>query len=138
MTTKQKVLIIVVVALGLVAMACSCDLGNIAGGGGGGTISYGSTVSGNINFEDEEESWTFNGAAGDMVTISMTGSGSFDDTYLELYGPDGNEVAYDDDSGDGLSSLIYDFPLPQSGAYRIVARAFGSDTGPYTLTLTAR
>jgi hypothetical protein len=125
----------------LIAIACTCDISSLTGGmggGGGSTISYGQTVQGRITNVGDEEVWTFNGNAGDLVTISMVGQGSFDDTYLELYGPGGNEVTYDDDSGSGLFALIQDFQLPQSSTYRVVARAFGSDTGPYTLTLTAR
>lgn len=102
---------------------------------GGGSLTYGQTVQGTIDRTGEREEWTFEGRADDAVRISMVGLGSFDDTYLELYGPDGEELVRDDDSGEGLFALIDGYVLPETGTYTIVARAFGSDTGPYELSL---
>jgi hypothetical protein len=139
MNAKHRRLVIILVLLVLAAMACTCDLAGLtSGAGSGGSISYGQTVQGRIASPGAEESWTFNGTAGDTVTISMIGQGSFDDTYLELYGPGGNLLTDDDDSGDALSALIGYYVLPQTGTYRIVARAWGSDTGPYSLSLVGQ
>jgi len=101
---------------------------------GGGTIAYGETVEDELA-QGDRDSWTFAGTAGDQVTISMEGVGSLTDTYLELYGPDGNELIRDDDSGEGFFALIENFTLPETGSYRIVARAFGGGSGPYRLIL---
>ena len=83
----------------------------------------------------ERDYYRFAGQAGDIVTISMTGLERFADTYLELYGPDGILLATDDDGGEGLAALIDGFRLPTDGTYRIVARAFSGERGPYELTL---
>jgi hypothetical protein len=135
MDAKHRNLMMGLVLLALVAMACTCAIPGLTSGGAGGGLSYGQTVQGQINNIGDEESWTFNGTMGDIVTISMVGQGSFDDTYLELYGPGGNLLTQDDDSGSGLSALISYYTLPQTGTYRIVASAFGSDTGSYSLSL---
>lgn len=98
-----------------------------------GPLSYGIVVSGRASDEDGEE-WTFNGQAGDSVTIAMNGI-TLGDPYLLLFGPDGAVEASDDDSGPGLNSIISDFTLPSSGRYTIVARGFGARTGTYNLAL---
>lgn len=98
----------------------------------GSSIAFGDTVTGTLN--QTQDSWTFEGSAGDSVTISMT-STDFD-TYLELYGPDGQVVTTNDDGGQGLNSLIENFVLPANGTYTIVARSFANaGTGSYTLSL---
>ncbi len=74
----------------------------------------------------------FQGAAGQTVTISMTGGF---DTFLNLIGPDGTVVASDDDSGGGTNSRIV-LRLAAAGAYRIEATAFSATgLGAYTLTV---
>lgn len=100
----------------------------------GGSVNYGEKVQG-LLVEGEREVWTFEGSAGDKVTISMVGLEGLTDTYLELYGPDGTLLAFDDDSGGNYSALIGEYELPQSGVYRIVARAYGGETGSYELSL---
>jgi cobalamin biosynthesis Co2+ chelatase CbiK len=99
-----------------------------------GTIEFGQTIRGNL-VSDREDNITFRASAGDRVTIDMV-SDAFD-TYLILIGPDGAEVARDDDSGDGFNARIENVALPQSGIYTIVARGWLlSASGPYDLTLT--
>ena len=99
-------------------------------------VRYGETISGHLTERIREEWWMLEGQAGDEVTISMVGLGDFHDTYLELYGPDGTVLTNDDDSGEGFFALIEHFHLPETGTYYIIARAWGSDTGQYELTLT--
>jgi hypothetical protein len=103
---------------------------------GGGSLGYGDTVLGTLDWPGECEEWQFEGQAGDIISISMTGQGALYDTYLELYGPDGSELARNDDGGGGFSSLIGGYRLPEDGEYLIIARAFSSEIGPYELTLT--
>ncbi len=102
-------------------------------GGSGGSIAYGQSVSGTLN--ENQQLWTFTGTEGDVVTIAMTSSDF--DTYLELLGPNGQQVAFNDDGGQGLNSLIENYTLPTSGTFTIVARSFGNrGRGNYTLTLS--
>jgi hypothetical protein len=99
-------------------------------------ISYGEMLYGELTESVRQQFWSFEGEAGDEISISMEGLGLFNDTVLELYGPNGERLTYDDDSGQGLFALISGFFLPETGSYRILARAYGSDIGEYTLTLT--
>jgi len=60
------------------------------------------------------------------------------DTYLILRGPDGEEVARDDDGGAGLNSRIEDVELPSTGQYTIVATSFWENSQfPYQLSLSS-
>ena len=52
-----------------------------------------------------------------------------------LYGPDGGELARDDDGGDGLNSWL-EFQAPAAGAYYVEARGFTEDAaGRYAINL---
>lgn len=102
---------------------------------GGGSLEYGDTVQGSLDWPGEREEWRFDGEAGDVISVSMIGLGSFGDTYLELYGPDGRELTRNDDGGGGLSSLIDGYVLPEDGEYLIIARAYSNEIGLYELAL---
>ncbi|MCX7854669.1 MAG: hypothetical protein N2556_01600 [Anaerolineae bacterium] len=99
-------------------------------------IAYGQTLSGTLTADFPYGYWTFEGAEGDTVTVSMVGVGDMD-TYLELYGPDGVMLMTDDDSGGNYAALIADYALPKTGVYRVVGRSLG-EPGPYTLSLTKK
>ncbi len=96
-----------------------------------GSIEYGQTVNGRVR-DFGGDAWTFQGEAGDNVTINM--EGDFD-TYLVLTDSDYRQLTYDDDSGDDLNSRIISFNLPRDGTYIIVARGYNGRTGGYSLTL---
>jgi hypothetical protein len=81
--------------------------------------------------------YTFNGQTGDVIEIRMTrGAGSELDPLLILLGPNGQEVARDDDGGGSRNAYIRSLTLPASGVYTIVATKFGTAGGDFTLTLT--
>jgi hypothetical protein len=83
--------------------------------------------------------WLFEGESGDIVTISMIALDDDLDAYLELFAPDGEQVATDDDSGGGFNAAILEFELPLTGTYRVVARSYSEySTGEYELTLTGQ
>jgi hypothetical protein len=98
-----------------------------------GHLRYGDTVTHEVTSASGDW-WTFDGAAGDRITIALDSSAF--DTFLELYGPDGAQLAFDDDSGPDLNSLIAGFTLPTAGTYIIIAKAYAGEGGPYTLSLT--
>ncbi len=104
-------------------------------------IAYGDTVSGTISNAAYEVVYSFEGQAGDVVTITMTRTDDMLDPYLALYDayPSQNPLAFDDDGGGDLNARIAGFSLPAPGTYYIVATRFGRDvgttTGGYTLTL---
>lgn len=68
--------------------------------------------------------------AGDQLFVSMS-SEDFD-SYLTLRGPDGQDIAYDDDSGEGLNSALA-FAVPSAGTYSIVASSYSGSAGTFTL-----
>ncbi len=102
----------------------------------GGEISYGQGLSGALTFSGQEDVWTFEGRAGDVVTIMMKGVGL--DAYLQLLDANGAQLANNDDApGTGsLDARINRVRLPADGTYTIVASSFRSNSyGPYRLLL---
>lgn len=99
-----------------------------------GEIEFGEIVEGNVETEDGDL-WTFTAQLGQIVTIELNGA-SLQDTYLELYDPQGWLETSDDDSGPEYSSMIEEYILPHEGTFSIVARGYGGETGTYSLELT--
>jgi hypothetical protein len=101
----------------------------------GGVIEYGQTVREALA-EDAGHGWFFEGSEGDVVTIAMRALDEDLDSYLVLYGPDGQLLTEDDDSGEDLDALIEYYELVADGTYRIVAQgAVYGATGTYELAL---
>ena len=107
---------------------------------------YGDTVGGEITNRQPQQVWTFSGAEGDVVTITMiaTADDYSLDTRLYLYtledfDDNGEPLAQNDDASnpeiEGLNSQIEVFELPDDGEYIIVATRLGDGVGEYTLTL---
>ena len=81
------------------------------------------------------DEWIFFGQAGTSVQIQMTSSHF--DTYLEVFGPLGDLIAFNDDHV-GTDSFV-SVQLCETGAYTIYARSFGygnSQSGEYSLLLS--
>lgn len=97
-------------------------------------IEYTQRIEDELTADQTSIDYRFTGSAGDTISIFM-GADTFD-TYLFLYGPDGTELAYNDDGGGNLDSLIGPFTLPETGEYVIQANSFSrSATGEFFLTL---
>ncbi len=80
--------------------------------------------------------WLFEGQAGEIVSISTLALDEDLDTYMELFSPDGEQVATDDDGGEGSNAAISEFSLTHTGTYRVVARAYNEEqAGEYEITL---
>lgn len=95
-----------------------------------------SEVEGTIEFNREIDLYTFEAVEGDFVTVSMvaTGNQQFQnfDAELSVDGPDGSQVAYNDDFN-GLNSQV-SFDVFEPGEYTIRARSLGGCcTGDYVL-----
>lgn len=79
---------------------------------------------------------TFSANAGDVITIGTDADGTpTADTYLQLYADDcATVLAFDDDGGPGLFSLISNFNAPYTGNYYAHVRGFSTTTtGLYLL-----
>jgi len=106
-----------------------------------GQIAMNSEVSGILTETDARlndgsvyQAWRFHGTQGQMVQIDVMSSAF--DAFGILEGPAGNEIARDDDSGDGLNARI-SVALPVTGNYRIIANTYRQgQSGAYTLRLT--
>jgi|GEM_PF-1377436 len=86
----------------------------------------------------EDMLWTFTGAAGDIVTISLTGANESFDPYLTLMDRIGHVLGENDDSGEGWNGYdarIQNFVLPTTGDYLVRVGRPGS-AEPYTLSIT--
>lgn len=78
--------------------------------------------------------WTFNGTAGDEVTIEMH-STAFD-TYLLLLDPDGLPLTDSDDLAHTATDSKMTFTLTANGTWTVVANSLAaSKTGDYTISL---
>lgn len=104
-------------------------------------IVVGDTVSGQLSNDDRrndqrstfEDRYVFEGVAGQTVIVRMQAQW---DSYLFLYGPDGQLVMSDDDSGGNLQARIVT-TLATSGPFTVVATSFSENTGPYTVSVAA-
>ena len=102
-----------------------------------GQINYGDSRHENLGL-NEQQTYTFNGNAGDRVIITMTADNTDQlDTFVALYGPENRQIASNDDDGSSFNSLL-EFQLPSSGTYTILAQAFGSGSGFYDFQLQRR
>lgn len=100
----------------------------------GSDIVIGESVNGELAGNTTADSYTFEGEAGQTVSISVT-SDAFD-TFLILTGPNGAQLLTDDDSGGNLNALIESYALPDNGTYTVTVGSFdGTGRGVYTLTL---
>jgi hypothetical protein len=118
---------------------------NVSATSDGGTdlrsIEAGQTRQGELDESDPQAAFmrgyfepvTFDGESGQTVTIDMTSQG---DTYLFLYGPDGNRIAANDDY-EGLDSRI-ETTLDSDGEYTIIATSYDEEAVfDYELSLEA-
>lgn len=105
-----------------------------------GSLKYGDKVSGTIDDSAGVINYTFEGSAGDVVTITMNVDTGSLDPFLRLLAPDGTIAAENDDAASGTrNSAIEAFTLPEDGTYTIAASRFqgelGGTVGDFTLTL---
>lgn len=88
----------------------------------------GQAVSGSISVPGEQDTFTFDANAGDVITIRpiTTDNQLLILFYLELYAPDGSEIASD--------FFYIDQALPASGRYTLILKEyFGKKTGSYSI-----
>jgi hypothetical protein len=110
----------------------------------GESIAYNETITGIIDNNTPELAYTFEGEAGDTVTIDMRVANSNNnlDTFVILVGPDGQELASNDDVDLATTnSAIIDFTLPADGTYTVIATRFegpdGLSSGEFALTVSS-
>jgi len=96
-------------------------------------IAYNEIKEGALTEPTTPDEWVFNARAGERVNIVLN---SLFDSYLELFDPDGELLASNDDSGDNLNSALFDVQLNKTGPYAIIVRGYDGQMGSYALALT--
>ncbi len=93
------------------------------------------TTGGLLSTESPQHVYTFQGDAGEWVTLELYRLGGTLDPVLTLYDPTGDRVAMDDNSlGEGNARLL-NIRLPEDGLYSVQVDGKGF-FGDYTLTFT--
>lgn len=108
-------------------------------------IGLGQPIIGTITNENVFDVYSFQGIAGQRVTISMASTSPTLDTKLFLIAPSGIQVAENDDSGAGSitgrrsDALIGNYVLAETGEYKVIATryatVYGGTIGGYSLTV---
>lgn len=79
-------------------------------------------ISERLSAENPEFRYSFYGTQGETLLISVSTSDL--DSYVRLLDSGGNELAYNDDSGDTLNSQIGPFVLPYTGSFTVVVTSY--------------
>lgn len=110
--------------------------------GAAGTIAVGETRDGVLEPGDDiagdgpyQDRWTFEAREGQRLRIDMTSTDL--DSYLILLGPDGAQLATDDDGGGNKNASI-GFRAASAGRYTAIATSYGENVkaGAYQLRLS--
>jgi Domain of unknown function (DUF4214)/Leishmanolysin/RTX calcium-binding nonapeptide repeat (4 copies) len=100
------------------------------------TISIGSTQTGVIEINEDNDWFQVNLVAGTSYTFTMKGSfsglGTLTDAFLRLHAVDGEIIAFNDNNSFSTEST-FAFTATSSGLYYLDASAAGTQTGTYSL-----
>lgn len=105
----------------------------------GGALEFGVPITGTVDLDDFQRFYTFTATRDQVVTVWMDKLTGDLDPYLILVGPDGRQVARNDDRSDGtINATLENIRIPLDGDYTIVAtrylRLFGASSGTFTLS----
>jgi hypothetical protein len=101
---------------------------------GGGRIETGQAIQGELGTENQHV-WTFDGTAGQFVSIVVEPMGSGFDTILNVYAPDGQRLSALDEGFSGDPEVVSGLELPLTGTYSIIVSSFSGQGGGYTISL---
>ena len=104
-----------------------------------GRINVGQSVESSLDFPNDRDWFRVRLEQGESYRFTLNGSGgsALGDPLLRLYGPNGDELAMDDDGGGGLNSHL-EYTASSTGNYYLEARGFSDEaTGGYTLAALA-
>lgn len=98
-------------------------------------ISYGQTITRDITYPSEMDTFTFVGSANDRVLIDMAVTLGTLDPQIRLYRPDGTPLCTASHDSGG-SAEIYHCTLPETGTYTFLAHDYGhTEVGNYRIYL---
>lgn len=100
-----------------------------------GTLAGGQIRQGEFDIAEERHVYTFEGRGGQYLGIEVQGVSGAVDPVARLYGPDGNELAADDNSGANGAALLRNVRLALDGLYslQVWGRGFA---GTYQINLS--
>ena len=102
-------------------------------------LAAGGSVSGTIDSPGDEDWYRVPLLAGHDYRIDLQGAdsglGTLDDPLLRVLDIFGDELLFDDDSGEGAEASLT-VSVFESGIYFVAAQAFSSETGTFTLSAT--
>lgn len=105
-------------------------------------LQYNNSVSGIITDETPQVLYSFQGSAGDSISVAMTRMDGNLDPRVAVLDSELRELVSDDDSGGEQNSLIERYTLPATGTYYLQASRYSGEglptTGGYVLVLTQR
>jgi hypothetical protein len=102
-----------------------------------GRLNVGQNTSGVLDFGGDRDWYRVRLQTGQSYRFALAGSGdnALSDPLLRLYGPNGEELAMDDDGGEGLNSYL-EYAATATGVYYLEARSFAeSGAGGYSLSV---
>ncbi len=92
------------------------------------------TATDEITESVQEIAYDYVGTAGQQIVINVRSVDDMMDPIVFIEDDAGNEIARDDDGGDGLDSLL-EFTIPADGTYTVVVTSFGTRYGRYSISL---
>lgn len=104
-----------------------------------GSLTIGQNRDGAIDFAEDNDWYRVRLTEGQSYrfTLNSAGDSPLGDPLLRIYSSSGEELAIDDDGGEGLNSYL-EFTAPSTGAYFVSAGGFNPEaTGGYTLAARA-
>jgi serralysin len=104
------------------------------------TVSVGGSVNGTLSPLGDTDWFSVQLVAGETYEFALNGtdlgSGALSDPLVRLYNSSGNQVAFDDDGGPGVNSLL-NYTAATGGTFYVAADSYNSNyTGGYTLSVT--
>jgi hypothetical protein len=100
-----------------------------------GALAGGQIRQGEFDIAEERHVYTIEGLGGQYMGIEVQGLSGTVDPVAHLYGPDGNEVAADDNSGGNRAALLRNVHLTVDGLYSLQVWGRGF-SGAYQISLT--
>ncbi|MCY4017811.1 MAG: hypothetical protein OXG39_00235 [Chloroflexi bacterium] len=88
-----------------------------------------SPVTGALSNEAPFQTYSFTGAAGEVISVSMQAVGPNLDTLLQIVDENGSVVGVNDDAAGTTDSLISNARLLRSGSFTIIATRYGKELG---------
>ena len=112
---------------------------DVSGSEGGHVLAYGQIVTGGLVPSDAEDVWTFDGHAGETVSVRAEHAPTDGTLTLTLLAPDGAELAHSQEASAYLGAMLGGVQLPADGLYSVrVAGALPEGASiEYRLTVLA-